>query len=66
MFSNFAFWSLILNGLVLVVTSIGFLKIMKNDLTHVQKSLDNIDGKVDDLVQRVSTIEGRLKASRKK
>jgi hypothetical protein len=56
-----------LNILILVVSIAGFLKILRNDLTHVQKSLEEIktnqketDRKLDILSERVATIEGKL------
>ena len=57
-----------LNVLILIVSISGFLKIMKNDLTHLQKSLDELksnvkgmDKRMDSIAERLSTIEGRLK-----
>jgi uncharacterized protein YoxC len=56
-----------LNILILIVSIAGFLKIMKNDLCHLQKgqeemkkSVDHIYSKVNGLCQRVSRIEGKL------
>lgn len=56
-----------LNILVLLVSVGGFLKVMKNDLFHVQKDLQEIKksqehvyDKVVKLCERVSKIEGRL------
>lgn len=61
------FLSFGLNILILVVSIAGFLKILRNDLTHVQKSLEEIktnqketDRKLDILSERVATIEGKL------
>jgi uncharacterized protein YoxC len=57
-----------LNIIILIVSIAGFLKILRNDLTHVQKSLDKIENKlndmdkrVDNIGERVAKIEGRLK-----
>jgi hypothetical protein len=57
-----------LNILILVVSIAGFLKVMKNDLCHIQKDLTEIkdnqrrtDEKLDKFCERVSKIEGRLK-----
>jgi len=65
--NNYGFWSLILNVIILLVSVGGFLKVMKNDLCHVQKSLDEIKNSVDhlftkinSLCQRVAKIEGKL------
>jgi hypothetical protein len=56
-----------LNILILVVSIAGFLKVMKNDLCHIQKDLKEIkdnqirtDEKLDKLSERVSKIEGKL------
>jgi uncharacterized protein YoxC len=62
------FLSFGLNIIILVVSIAGFLKILRNDLTHVQKSLDKIehtindmDKRIDNIGERVAKIEGRLK-----
>ncbi len=59
--------SLGLNIIIVIVSIAGFLKIIKNDLTHVQKDLTEIkdgqlrtDEKLDNLSERVATIEGKL------
>jgi len=59
--------SLGLNLIILVVSASGFIKIMKNDLTHVQADLKELKqndkkifDKVNGLCQRVSKIEGIL------
>lgn len=56
-----------LNLLILIVSIAGFLKIMKNDLTHLQRDVTAIksqhektDEKLDNLSERVATIEGKL------
>lgn len=56
-----------LNILILVVSIAGFLKILKNDLTHLQKDVTEIKRhqnhlyeKVVKLCERVSNIEGKL------
>lgn len=68
MFSLLPVISVGINVLVLIVSIAGFLKVMKNDLVHVQKSLDKIETKINDMdkrfdyiAERVSKIEGRLK-----
>lgn len=57
-----------LNIIILIVSIAGFLKILRNDLTHVQSDLTEIktnqketDKKLDLLSERVAKIEGRLK-----
>jgi uncharacterized protein YoxC len=52
---------------LLVVSCAGFIKIMRNDLTHLQKAVDelktdckHIFSKVNGLCQRVSRLEGKL------
>jgi uncharacterized protein YoxC len=53
--------------IILIVTACCFVKIMKNDLTHLQKDVTEIKGdtkhlfnKVNGLCERVSKIEGKL------
>ena len=55
--------------LVLAVSVGGFLKVMNNDLHHVQKDLKEIkdsqkstDNKIDNLGERISKIEGTCAA----
>ena len=62
------FLSLGLNVIVLIVSACCFVKIMGNDLKHVQKDLTEIKNKINDIdkkldftAERVSKIEGRLK-----
>lgn len=57
----------VLTILVLIVSVSGFVKIMKNDLTHLQKdtteikeNINHLCEEVNKLGQRVSTIEGKL------
>ena len=59
--------SLGLNVLIMIVSVAGFVKIIKNDLTHVQNSLSKIESNVEDInckvastAERVATIEGKL------
>lgn len=67
--NNILGWiSLGLNLLILIVATTGFIKVMKNDLVHLNKNLLDIKGdiknlfsKLNDLCQRVANIEGRLK-----
>jgi len=56
-----------LNLIILIVSACCFIKIMKNDLTHVQKDLEELKkndnkifSKVNGLCQRVARIEGKL------
>ena len=67
MWSQASTYVLCLNVLILIVQVAGFIKITKNDLCHVQKSLDEIKYEVKrcgidigTLAQRVSNIEGKL------
>jgi len=62
-----SFLSLGLNLIILIVSACCFIKIMKNDLIHVQADLTELKendkkiySKVNGLCQRVSRIEGRL------
>lgn len=64
--------SLGLNVLILVVSVSGFIKIMKNDLFHVQKALEEIkvgltklSEEVNHNAERVAVIEGRCAANHK-
>jgi hypothetical protein len=70
MFDNISFWSLILNGLVLIVSVSGFIKIMRNDLFHLEKDvkeiknlLTNFDKKLDNTTERLAKIEGKCLAN---
>lgn len=70
MLTSISFWSFILNILVLIVSVAGFLKVIKNDLTHVQKYLDEIknklsdmDAKLDNNSERIASIEGKCSAT---
>jgi len=70
MFANFGFWSLCLNILVLIVTAAGFVKIMKNDLFHLEKDVKEIkitiismDKKLDGTAERIASIEGKCAAN---
>lgn len=70
MFSNIGFWSLVLNALVLIVSVSGFIKIMRNDLFHLEKdtkeiknTLSLIDKKLDNTSERLATIEGKCVAN---
>lgn len=56
-----------LNLIILIVSIAGFLKIMKNDLYHLQKDIQeikrstlDINNTLNKVCQRVSKIEGRL------
>jgi hypothetical protein len=67
MFNSLAGWSLILNVAVLLVTAGGFIKVLRNDLWHLDKYVKEIKGdvktlgeKVDTIGERVSKIEGKL------
>jgi hypothetical protein len=70
MFDNIGFWSLVLNGLVLIVSVSGFVKIMRNDLFHLEKDtkeiknlLSTVDKKLDDTSERLAKIEGKCLAN---
>ncbi len=69
--NNYGLWSLGLNIIILLVSVGGFIKIMKNDLTHLQKGLDKLTEtvdhlfvKVNSLCQRVAKIEGKLERNK--
>jgi len=70
MFNNFAIWSFALNVLVLIVSISGFIKIMKNDLVHLEKNvtaltelLKEVNKKLDKNSERIAKIEGRCAAN---
>jgi len=70
MFTNFGFWSLCLNILVLVVSISGFIKITRNDLVHLERdvkeiknTLSTIDKKLDNTSERLSKQEGKCTAN---
>jgi len=70
MLTNFSFWSLILNLLILLVSISGFIKIMKNDLAHLERSvkeitelLKDVNKKLDDNGERIAKLEGRCFAN---
>jgi uncharacterized protein YoxC len=74
MLTNIANWGTIasvgLNILILLVSIAGFLKVMKNDLFHVQKSLDEIKSTLKEISNEVCTngerlakLEGKCKAN---
>ena len=45
---------------LLIVSSVSFCKLMKNDLTHLSEDVKEIKSDVKDLQQRVANIEGKL------
>jgi hypothetical protein len=70
MLTNFSFWSLVLNLLILLVSISGFIKIMKNDLAHLERSvkeitelLKDVNKKLDDNGERIARLEGRCTAN---
>jgi len=70
MFNNFAIWSFALNVLVLIVSISGFIKIMKNDLVHLEKNvtaltelLKEVNKKLDKNSERIAKIEDRCAAN---
>lgn len=67
MFTNPTWWSLILNGLVLLVSVAGFVKIMNNDLLHLKEAVNDIKNslkehgiKIDNVVERIAKLEGKF------
>ena len=67
----FSFLSLGLNLIILIVSACCFIKIMKNDLIHLQKDLEELKqsdkkifSKVNGLCQRVARIEGKLEVKK--
>jgi len=63
--------SLLLNVLILVMISYGYVKIMKNDLLHlsldvrdIKDNVSHLFEKVNKVCQRISFIEGRLKSKK--
>lgn len=71
MLSSMLAWITVgLNILVLIVSIAGFLKVIKNDLTHVQKSLEDltetvkdIDNKLDKNNEEIAAIQANCKAT---
>lgn len=71
-------WVLIANFgttlLLLIISSCGFVKIMKNDLTHLQDTVNELKKDVKECIlpkiykinERVAIIEGKLKNSMRK
>jgi len=62
--------SLGFNVLILIVSIGGFLKVMKNDLVHVQKTLDEIKDAINEMRgeictngERLAKMEGKCKAN---
>lgn len=60
--------SLGLNVIILFSTISGFIKLAKNDIHHQGVAIKNLSEKMDTVLQRLSTIEGRClyHAERKK
>ena len=70
MLTNMGFWSLILNGLVLLVSISGFIKITRNDLMHleanvkeIKEALKRIEEEICKIGERVAMQEGKCKAN---
>jgi len=64
---NIVTLNFIINILILITSSICFIKIMKNDLTHlerdvneIKKVIKDINNKIYCLSERISKIEGKL------
>jgi len=62
--------SLGFNVLILIVSIGGFLKVLKNDLVHVQKTLDEIKDAINEMRgeictngERLAKMEGKCKAN---
>ena len=56
-----------INILILIISAVCFVKIMKNDLNHIQKDLNEIkiivwdlENKILQLTERLSKIEGKI------
>lgn len=67
MINIFSIMSFGLNLVILLVSACCFVKIMKNDLIHLQRDLQELKNndkrvfsKIDKLGERISRIEGRL------
>jgi len=70
MFNTISFWSLVLNILVLIVSISGFVKIMKNDLAHLERDvkdikmvIDKIDDKLNKNSEEIAAIKATCKAN---
>lgn len=73
MINLFPIFSFVLNLIILTVSACCFIKIMKNDLTHVQKSLTEIkeelkshETKISSIAEDVSYLKGKLCNKRKR
>lgn len=69
----FSFLSFVLNLIILLVSACCFVKIMKNDLTHVQKDLGEIKEslkehsiKILSIAEDVAHLKGKLCNKRKR
>jgi uncharacterized protein YoxC len=63
MLNNLVSWcSIGLNILVLIVSIAGFLKVIKNDLTHVQKSLEDLTFTVKEIDRKIDKNEVEIAA----
>jgi len=72
MLNLFSILSFCLNVIILIVSISCFVKILANDLKHldkdvkdIKKSLSEVDKKLDNNSERIATIEGRCELHRK-
>ena len=49
-----------LNIVIVIISAAGFIKIIKNDLTHVQDSLTRIEKSIEKLWDKVDTSSERI------
>ena len=61
---GFAVFSSIINIIILFSVKLNDLKHVQKDLTEIKSGQLRIDEKLDNLSERVATIEGRLKTKR--
>jgi len=60
MFNNISIWSIILNVVVLLVTGIGFIKIMSNDLKHLSIDMKEIKEILNKSVENYHSLEKKF------
>ena len=60
MFNTISIWSIILNVIVLLVTGIGFIKIMSNDLKHLSADIKEIKETLNKSVEHYHALEKKM------
>ena len=60
MFNTVSIWSIILNVIVILITGIGFIKIMANDLKHLTVDIKEIKEILNKSVEHYHTLEKKM------